>query len=118
MNNLQRRNFLKLAASSALFPATGLPAFAFKNKNPDKKSIADFTGDGLNLTTKEYGQLLAQLTEKDNLADDYYSQNGCVGELEIKFARLLGKEAAVFMPTAVHWPIIWPSGHLPVKIKE
>jgi len=99
MRNLQRRNFLKLAAASALIPATGLPAFAFKNKFADKKTIADFTGDGLNLTTKEYGQLLAQLTEKDTVADDYYSLNGCVEELEIKFAKLLGKETAVFMPT-------------------
>jgi threonine aldolase len=99
MNKLQRRNFLKLSAASALIPALGLPAFAFKNKPADKKTIADFTGDGLNLTTKEYGQLLAQLTEKDNLIDDYYSLNGCVEELEIKFAKLLGKEAAVFMPT-------------------
>lgn len=99
MKNLQRRNFLKLAAASALIPATGLPAFAFKNKLADKKTVADFSGDGLNLSTKEYGQLLAQLTEKDTLVDDYYSLNGCVEELEIKFAKLLGKEAAVFMPT-------------------
>ena len=99
MNKLQRRNFLKLSAASALIPAFGLPAFAFKNKMADKKTIADFTGDGINLTTKEYAQLLAQLTEKDTLIDDYYSLNGCVEELEIKFAKLLGKEAAVFMPT-------------------
>ena len=99
MNNLQRRNFLKLAAASALLPATGLPSFAFNNKLADKKAIADFTGDGINLTTKEYGQLLAQLTEKDTLLPDNYSTGECVEELEIKFAKLLGKEAAVFMPT-------------------
>ena len=100
MDNLQRRNFLKLSAATALIPALGLPAFAFKNKPvADKNILADFTGDGLNLSTKEYGQLLAQLTEKDTLVDDYYSLNGCVEELEIKFAKLLGKEAAVFMPT-------------------
>ena len=99
MKNLERRNFLKLAAASALIPATGFPAFAFKNKLADKKTVADFTGDGLNLSTKEYGQLLAKLTEKDTLVEDYYSLNGSVEELEIKFAKLLGKEAAVFMPT-------------------
>ncbi len=99
MNNLQRRNFLKLAAASALIPATGLPAFAFNNKFADKKIIGDFTGDGINLSTKEYGQLLAQLTEKDTLLPDNYSIGECVEDLEIKFAKLLGKEAAVFMPT-------------------
>lgn len=30
---------------------------------------------------------------------DNYSIGGCVEELEIKFAKLLGKETAVFMPT-------------------
>lgn len=99
MSNLERRNFLKLAAASALIPATGLPAFAFNNKLADKKIIGDLTGDGINLTTKEYGQLLAQLTEKDTLIPDNYSIGECVEELEIKFAKLLGKEAAVFMPT-------------------
>jgi threonine aldolase len=100
MNNMQRRNFLKLSAVTALVPAMGLPAFAFSNRTvADKKSMADFTGDGLNLTPKEYVQLLAQLTENDKLTVDYYSLNGCVEELEIKFAKLLGKEAAVFMPT-------------------
>jgi threonine aldolase len=100
MNKLQRRRFLKLSATSALIPAIGLPAFAISNnKVADKKSLADFTGDGLNLTTNEYVQLLAQLAEKDKLAMDNYSLGGCVEELEIKFAKLLGKEAAVFMPT-------------------
>ena len=100
MDKLQRRKFLKLSATTALIPAMGLPAFAITNRNAtDKKSLADFTGDGLNLTTNEYVQLLAQLAEKDKLGMDNYSLGGCVEELEIKFAKLLGKEAAVFMPT-------------------
>ena len=100
MNNMLRRNFLKLSATTALIPAVGLPAFAFASKTAaDKKSLADFTGDGLNLTPKEYVQLLALLAEKDKLAADNYSLGGCVEELEIKFAKLLGKEAAIFMPT-------------------
>ena len=100
MSNLHRRNFLKLSAGTALLPAFGLPGFASGNKPADdKKTIADFTGDGLNLSPMAYTQVLAKLTEKDSLKDDYYSLNGCVEELEIKFAKLLGKEAAVFMPT-------------------
>ncbi len=99
MNNLQRRNFLKLAATSALIPATGLPAFAFKNKAADKKTVADFRGDGLNHSPAEYANLLARLTETGSIMPDNYSIGGCVEELEIKFAKLLGKETAVFMPT-------------------
>ena len=99
MNNLQRRNFLKLAATSALIPATGLPAFAFKNKAADNKTVADFRGDGLNHSPAEYANLLARLTETGSIMPDNYSIGGCVEELEIKFAKLLGKETAVFMPT-------------------
>ena len=73
MNNLQRRNFLKLAATSALIPATGLPAFAFKNKAADKKTVADFRGDGLNHSPAEYANLLARLTETGSIMPDNYS---------------------------------------------
>lgn len=100
MSKLQRRNFLKLSATTALMPAFGLPAFADGKKIPtDKKTLADFTGDGLNLSPTEYAQLLIQLGEQGKLALDNYSLGGCVEELETKLAKLLGKEAAVFMPT-------------------
>ncbi|MEO5684101.1 MAG: beta-eliminating lyase-related protein [Chitinophagaceae bacterium] len=100
MNNVQRRHFLKLSAAAALIPGWGLPALAF-NKKPaaDKKILADFTGDGLHLSPMAYAQLLSTLTENNKLREDNYSLTGCVEELEIKFAQLLGKEAAVFMPT-------------------
>jgi threonine aldolase len=100
MNNMLRRNFLKISATTALAPALGLPAFASITKTTaDKKSLADFIGDGLNLSPKEYVELLAVLAEKNKLSMDNYSLGGCVEELEIKFAKLLGKEAAIFMPT-------------------
>jgi threonine aldolase len=100
MRHLPRRNFLKLSAATALAPGLGLPGFAFTGKPADdKKILADFTGDGLNLSPLAYTQVLSKLTEKDTLKDDYYSLNGCVEELETAMARLLGKEAAVFMPT-------------------
>ena len=100
MSNLQRRDFLKLSAGTAFMPVLGMPGHASANKiTDDKKILADFTGDGLNLSPLEYTQVLSRLTEKGTLKDDYYSLNGCVEEIEIKFAKLLGKEAAVFMPT-------------------
>ena len=97
---MKRRHFLQLSSATALTPFLGLPVIAAGATNTDSAKVAaDFTGDGINLTTKEYGQLLAQLTEKDTLKPDNYSIGECVEELEIKFAKLLGKEAAVFMPT-------------------
>ncbi|MEO8172726.1 MAG: beta-eliminating lyase-related protein [Sediminibacterium sp.] len=97
---MERRIFLKLSTTAAAIPALSIPGFAFEKQAEDSpKILADFTGDGLSLSTMEYAQLLAKLTEKNNLKEDYYSQNGVVEELEGKFAKLLGKEAAVFMPT-------------------
>lgn len=97
---MKRRHFLQLSSATVLTPFLGLPVVASGINNTNSAKItADFTGDGINLNTKEYGQLLGKLTETGNLIPDNYSIGGCVEELEIKFAKLLGKEAAVFMPT-------------------
>jgi threonine aldolase len=65
--------------------------------------VADRTvrlsGDGLGLTTAQYSTLLSRLAEQRGIAADSYSMSGVVDELEAAFARVLGKERAVFMPT-------------------
>jgi threonine aldolase len=40
-----------------------------------------------------------KLADEGKIKPDYYSNGGVVEELENKFAKLLGKESAVFMPT-------------------
>ena len=55
--------------------------------------------DGLALAPGEYAQLLSEIAETRGIAGDDYSQGGVVAELEAKMAALLGKEAAVFMPS-------------------
>jgi threonine aldolase len=42
---------------------------------------------------------LLKLAEGKRIEADYYSLGGSIQELESKFARLIGKESAVFMPT-------------------
>lgn len=59
----------------------------------------NFIYDGLHLTPREYARLLQQITESGDLHPDTYSNGGVIRELEQKFAHLLGKESAVFMPT-------------------
>ena len=59
----------------------------------------DFSGDGIPLSPAQYAALLAQLTADGRTGADDYSRGGAVTALEQQFARLLGKEAAVFMPT-------------------
>ena len=96
---MQRRKFLKLSSTAALLPAISLTASAQEKKLPGINGAVNLTGDGLDLSPAAYTQLLQQLTANDKLVADNYSLGGCVEELEKKFAALLGKEAAVYMPT-------------------
>ena len=57
------------------------------------------SGDGLGLTPADHGRILSRLADEGRIARDSYSNGGVVGELEERFAALLGKERAVFMPT-------------------
>ena len=97
---MKRKQFLQLSAAAALIPAIGFPATVSGQKvADDKKVLVDFNGDGLNLTPFAYANLLSQLTANNKIVADNYSLTGCVEELETKFAALLGKEVAIFMPT-------------------
>lgn len=62
-------------------------------------SPVDFVNDGVPLTPKEYGELLMRLADEGKIKTDFYSNGGVVEEMENRFAKLLGKESAVFMPT-------------------
>jgi threonine aldolase len=100
MNYLKRRNFLKLSSVLSLAPALSAQAFTTNEETVNiPENLVNFTSDGLNLSPLAYTQLLSELTRKDDLLADNYSLNGCVEELENKMAKILGKEAAVFMPT-------------------
>ncbi|MCU0252439.1 MAG: beta-eliminating lyase-related protein, partial [Vicinamibacterales bacterium] len=57
------------------------------------------SGDGLHLSPAEHAALLARLAAGREIAADDYALGGEVAEFEAWFARLLGKERAVFMPT-------------------
>ncbi|MDQ3206510.1 MAG: beta-eliminating lyase-related protein [Pseudomonadota bacterium] len=59
----------------------------------------DFTSDGLGLDPAEYTTLLQQTVAGGRLVADNYSRGGEIGRLEQTFADLLGKQAAMFVPT-------------------
>lgn len=61
--------------------------------------LVQFRSDGLGLSPAAYGRLLAEIAETRGIADDDYSRDGVVAELEARMATLLGKETAVFLPT-------------------
>ena len=64
-----------------------------------KERIVQFRSDGLGLSPQAYSRLLAHIAETRGIAADDYSRDGVVAELEAHIAALLGKEAAVFLPT-------------------
>jgi threonine aldolase len=85
---MQRRSFLAAPLAAALPLAAAEP----------EPRIYAF-GDGIPHTPAEYAELLSTLTKSGNLTADDYSRGGVVEQLETRVATLLGKEAAVWLPT-------------------
>ena len=74
----------------------------------------DFTSDGLGLGAPEYAAILAEVAAEDGFAADNYSRGGVIRELELRFARLLGKQDAIYLPTgtlANHLAVRKLAGH-------
>ena len=103
MNQLPRRRFLQ-AGSAGLGAGLLAPVAAGGGSGAVPSPATDstrvrMTGDGLGLTPAEQGRLLARMAEDGRIERDSYSNGGTVQVLEEQFARILGKERAVFMPT-------------------
>src|SRR5262249_6796821 len=58
-----------------------------------------FQSDGLHLSSADCAGLLAKLAREGRAGEDRYLAGGCVAQLEERFAKVLGKERAVFVPT-------------------
>ena len=96
---MDRRQFLSVSGLAATAPAF---AGALGNSAPVDDGLfkrIDFTSDGLGLDPREYSTLLQQAAADGKLQADNYSNGGLIAQLEQTFARLLGKEAAMFVPT-------------------
>ncbi len=105
MTTVNRRRFIQVGGVSAGF-GMALPGAAFGESRAidatapeaDEK-VVRLSGDGLGLTPPQYSRLLTRLLDEKAMTPDSYSLGGIVEELETEFARLLGKERAIFMPT-------------------
>ncbi len=98
---MDRRAFL--AAGSLAAAAGALSASPAANA-PGSASTRLFTRidlnhDGLGLNPQEYAHLLEEAVQGDTLTPDSYSLGGFVEGLEADFAKRLGKETAIFVPT-------------------
>ncbi len=101
MSNYERRDFLR---TSAAITGLGIPTSRFtlapsSEQTTPPDDTVNMTSDGLDLSPKEYSNLLSRLAGEGQITPDNYSRGGAVEELESACAKLLGKEAAVFMPT-------------------
>jgi threonine aldolase len=74
-----------------------VPAFATANIEPDR--VVHTAGDGIGITPREYAALLNKLCQEKEVEDDNYLLGGEVEAFEKHWAKLLGKETAVFMPS-------------------
>jgi threonine aldolase len=101
MGNLSRRRFLRAGAdcavigsSAVLLSPTGSPAQVDGTAAP-----VHFLHDGVGLSPVEYAELLVKLAHSGNASNDTYLSGAVVERLEKRFAEVLGKERAVFVPT-------------------
>ena len=75
-------------------PTTRLPV-----EDPLAEKLVSFGGDGEPKSPRSMLQTLIEFEEEFGFESDSYSLGGNVQQVEEKFAEMLGKEAAVFMPT-------------------
>jgi threonine aldolase len=103
---MNRRRFIGLGGAGAAGLGFGGPRGAFGEPRAELAQPAHggdrqvrLVGDGLGLNAGEYARLLVSLQQQKGIAPDAYSLGGVVEQLETEFARVLGKERAIFMPT-------------------
>ena len=98
MNDVTRRGFVETLAATAGLGC--LPyASAFAGAPEDTARTVHLTGDGIGLTPRAYAALLDELCRRAEVAEDNYLLGGEVERFERHWAQLLGKEAAIFMPS-------------------
>lgn len=93
--NLTMRRRSLLATTLPLLATTTATTTTATPADPEDNRVFA-TGDGLNLAPQDYAKILASLGE---ITTDDYSRGGIVERLEAKMAELLGKPAAIWMPT-------------------
>jgi len=91
-----RRAFLHTAVWSS--------AALAQNQAPRTTDVAaerrvSLVGDGIALSPGEYARLLMKITDEQGGVADTYLHGGAVEQLEQTFAKSLGKERAMFLPT-------------------
>src|SRR6266478_2685019 len=91
-----RRKFLQTTAWTGIAMAQSGPTAI--TSVPTERRVY-LTGDGVMNSPAEYARLLTRIVDERGVKADTYLEGGAVEQLEQQFARLLGKERALFLPT-------------------
>jgi len=101
-----RRDFFKIGGLSTIplmIPAVGFGSSPFsepQNEKPsDNKTAVNFIYDGPMFSPRDYLEKLSKIDKTDPIEIDYYFNGGVTTELEDEFARITGKEKAIYLPT-------------------
>jgi threonine aldolase len=101
-----RRAFFRSGAMATLpllIPASGFGAYKeFTDQQPDSGtsgSPVNFAFDGPWFTPQAYMEKLQEIDQANPIEPDIYSSGGVTRKLEVEFARITGKEKAIYLPT-------------------
>lgn len=101
-----RRDFLKKCGLSTipfLLPAVSLnamPSVGVNNPISDKAKVpVNFIYDGLAFSPQEYLGKINEINKNKPIEPDFYGNGGATKLLEDDFAKLTGKEKAIYLPT-------------------
>ena len=97
MKTLNRRGFV--GTLGATIGGACLPYVPTLATGIEPERVVHTSGDGLGITPREYAALLHKLCQGRDVTDDNYLLGGEVEAFEKHWAKLLGKETAVFMPS-------------------
>jgi threonine aldolase len=98
MDPISRRGFvgtLGTVVGAGCIPYA--PVFASTSIEPSR--VVHTSGDGIGITPREYAARLNTLSQGKDVREDNYLLGGEVEAFEQHWAKLLGKETAVFMPS-------------------
>lgn len=101
-----RRDFLKKCSLSTvpfLFPTIGLNALTSEKTideaHTENRPPVNFIYDGLVLSPNEYLNKLKEINKLNPIEPDFYGDGGATKLIEEEFAKITGKEKAIYLPT-------------------
>lgn len=105
VKSTNRRDFLKKCSLSALpllVPAASLQALPSSPEakvNTNDQAVVNFIYDGFIFSPQEYLAKLNEINTQTPIQGDFYGDGGATTALEQQFAKLTGKEKAIYLPT-------------------